>query len=244
MAVRTAPIAIAYRDACNLLFPGRDRGADGFIGDAAHRAQGLGSQHNPRAIVGGTAIERLDYSNGIVLAVDVDNDYEVGNGVRSAMIAKATAEAARKCPYVSFVNWNWMVANGNGGAWRSGGADGPDHNHVSFRNDAINATYDWVAAITAELNPADLGGALTPTAPTVQEDDDMQLIQGPDRGIALVGPGYFRALTDNEEVALAAEMYGDPKFQDNRKYDVAKALALGGRPDDVQLSAIERQDAK
>ena len=186
MAVRTAPIAIAYRDACNLLFPGRDRGADGFIGDAAHRAQGLGSQHNPRRVVGSSAVEELDYSNGIVLAVDVDNDYEVGNGVRSAIIARAVAEAARKCPYVSFVNWNWMVANGNGGAWRTGGADGPDHNHVSFRNDAINATYDWVSAIRAELDGDGLdGGALG-------QDGDVT----PEQDIAL------RTARDNSDMAL------------------------------------------
>lgn len=238
MAVRTAPIAIAYRDACNLLFPGRDRGADGFIGDAAHRAQGLGSQHNPRRVVGSSAVEELDYSNGIVLAVDVDNDYEVGNGVRSAIIARAVAEAARKCPYVSFVNWNWMVANGNGGAWRTGGADGPDHNHVSFRNDAINATYDWVSAIRAELDGDALDGAPLGEdefMPALSYDEQRRLLEFANENRGPTGA------TLREEVVgrLDGMDMGDTRNRiGNLQYAVGLLLARGAADDKALAAAL------
>jgi hypothetical protein len=118
------------------------------------------------------------------------------------------------------------------------------HIHLSgYRRYADDADA-WRAIADVFTDAPSLGGALSAPAPTVQEDDDMQLIQGDTRGIALVGPGYFRHLNDDEEVAIATKMYGDPKVRDDRGYDVAKALALGGRPDDTQIAAIEREDAK
>lgn len=182
MAWYTVPTAKALRDAANILCPNRDTGADGFKGDSTHVGQGLGTQHNPRAVRNGVAIEQLDFDNGVVLAVDLDNDYFPGDPEKSAAMAFAIAEAARKAPHVLFVNWNWKVANGAGGAWRNGGADGPDHNHISFRNDSLNTTYDWVAAIRAELSgdlsSAALGGTQLSEEDDMYTDDDRRRDDG------------------------------------------------------------------
>lgn len=110
-----------------------------------------------------------------------------------------------------------------------------------------NTVKDYWPGVDSAEHPAGSGTILGPLQPTTQPDrdeDDMQLIQGPTRGIALVGPGYFRQLIDDEEVALAGEMYGAPKFKDDRKFDVAAGLALGGRPDDTQVAAIQREDGR
>lgn len=231
MAWRLASALDVLRAEINSAYPNRSKISDGTIGDAAHQSQGSASDHNPwiSGVGGGAAM-------GIVSALDITT--RTGDDPGDAL-----AELVRRDPRTKYVIRDGRIAYGGQGWEPYYGSDPHDtHMHISVRSDpdGYDSTAPWGVAADG------LGGALTQTPQTVKpvEDDDMQLIQGPDRGIALVGPGYFRALTDNEEVALAAEMYGDPKFQDNRKYDVAKALALGGRPDDVQLSAIERQDAK
>lgn len=139
----TAPTLVKLRDAINRKWPERDRGADGFIGNAEHKAQGLGSQHNPRAVVGGEAIERLDYANGVVLAGDYDT-----HPVPSQAEAWALAAAIVAVPGVMFVNYGYRQASG-GGVFNRPGVDGFDHIHVSLENWALNIDPDWDAIIGA-----------------------------------------------------------------------------------------------
>jgi hypothetical protein len=63
--------------------------------------------------------------------------------------------------------------------------------------------------------------------PTVQEDE-MALIQHADRGIAMVGPGYFRPLPPNE-VGPAVAVFGSPHiFGTAAEFDLAKSACIGG----------------
>lgn len=46
MAWRLAGSLVTFRDQLNAAFPNRSKISDGFIGDAAHQAQGSASDHN------------------------------------------------------------------------------------------------------------------------------------------------------------------------------------------------------
>jgi hypothetical protein len=55
----------------------------------------------------------------------------------------------------------------------------------------------------------------------------MKIIQSPGRGSAVVGPGYFRALSD-EQFAAAKILYGTVQTGNDRQFDVWKAISLQG----------------
>ena len=84
-----------------------------------------------------------------------------------------------------------------------------------------------------------------PTQKTVQEDDMAGLIQHKDRGIALIAPGYFKAVTP-EELPIAVSRYGWPKIYDDsqvgaREFDLDVSLAVNGAGGDQQVrSELER----
>ncbi|WP_439693319.1 hypothetical protein ACRQ4B_03610 [Curtobacterium sp. SP.BCo] len=56
----------------------------------------------------------------------------------------------------------------------------------------------------------------------------MKLIQSTNRGIAVVGPGYFRGLKNQEELQSAIKVWGNPIVGNDRQFDVWKAIALQG----------------
>lgn len=112
----------AEADAAN---PSRNKASDGTIGDAAHAAEGKGSDHNPWVISGG---------EGIVRARDITNDPAlnlpaVAERIRAAAIAG-------KLPQVTgggYVILNGRITNENWSGWHE--YTGPDphvsHMHVS-----------------------------------------------------------------------------------------------------------------
>ena len=71
------------------------------------------------------------------------------------------------------------------------------------------------------------------------------LIQHKDRGIALIAPGYFKAVTP-EELQIAVARYGWPKVYDDspvgaREFDLDVSLAVNGAGGDQQVrSELER----
>jgi hypothetical protein len=69
------PCLVTLRDEFNRLAPGRDKGADGWIGDAAHQQES--SDHNPDE-TGRTPYEDADSINE-VHAIDIDKD--LGGGL-------------------------------------------------------------------------------------------------------------------------------------------------------------------
>lgn len=86
---------------------------------------------------------------------------------------------------------------------------------------------------------------LDTTTPNLQEDDMAGLIQHKDRGIALIAPGYFKAVTP-EELPIAVSRYGWPKIYDDsqvgaREFDLDVSLAVNGSGGDQQVrSELER----
>ena len=72
-----------------------------------------------------------------------------------------------------------------------------------------------------------------------EEDDMAGLIQHKDRGIALIAPGYFKAVTP-EELQIAVARYGWPKVYDDspvgaREFDLDVSLAVNGAGGDQQV---------
>ncbi|MEV0650816.1 M23 family metallopeptidase [Phytomonospora sp. NPDC050363] len=59
--------------------------------------------------------------------------------------------------------------------------------------------------------------------------DNMKLIQSTNRGIALVGPGYFRPLRSDEEVHAAVALVGNPVVGNDRQFDLWRSIAYDGQ---------------
>lgn len=93
--------------------------------------------------------------------------------------------------------------------------------------------------------PAGGGGALN-----YAQEDSMIRIQATNRGIALIGPGYYRGLKDAEEVNNSGPLITPPGGTpwhytgNDRQFDLWASMALQGRtPDTDQLNAT-RGDAQ
>lgn len=109
-----APSLAVLRAEINARWPGRDKTSDGWIGDAAHQAQGSRSDHNPN-------------TRGAVDALDVDRDgidvYEV-------------IAAVEQHPSSHYWIFNGLIADRDDG-WVRRLYTGPNphdkHLHVSIR---------------------------------------------------------------------------------------------------------------
>lgn len=72
------------------------------------------------------------------------------------------------------------------------------------------------------------GGGGTPLPPA--RDEDMMIrIQSTNRGIALVGAGYYRGLTSNEEVEQSGPLISAHYTGNDRQFDLWVAMAYGGQ---------------
>lgn len=115
-----APSLVSLRNEINAVHPRRDKGSDGWIGDAAHSARK--SDHNP------------DYAaGGIVRALDVDKD-----GID---INRLLAVAIRD-PRVEYVIWNGGIYTRQNGFRRAnytGANKHKAHMHISIRHTAAGA---------------------------------------------------------------------------------------------------------
>lgn len=93
------------------------------------------------------------------------------------------------------------------------------------------ATYGF-ARYAGERWHFDYIRAYTPvTQPTTpkRKDSDMILIQSPGRGIAVIGPNYYRSLAAGEELDCALAAWGNPIGGNDRQFDVWRSLALTGQ---------------
>lgn len=113
-----APSLAQLRTQINERWPDRDKGSDGWIGDAAHSARK--SDHNP------------DYSAaGIVRALDIDKD-----GINVDAVVTAAINDAR----VAYVIWNRRIyIRGVGWQRYTGSNPHTQHVHVSIRHTAAAA---------------------------------------------------------------------------------------------------------
>ncbi|MEW2376833.1 hypothetical protein AB0883_12115 [Micromonospora sp. NPDC047812] len=76
---------------------------------------------------------------------------------------------------------------------------------------------------------ADVARQLAGNPPLDLTENDMKLIQSPGRGIALVGPGYFRQLRNDEEVHAAVALAGNPLVGNDRQFDLWRSIAYDGQ---------------
>jgi murein DD-endopeptidase len=114
-------------------------------------------------------------------------------------------------------------ASGNGSDWYYG-----PHVHQTLWPGAY-----W-AAPTIDF---ELYTGTTPTPPPKLEDTEMILIESlPDRGRALVGPGYYRKIANSEELTAAAQLATKTLSGNARQFDVWKALCTQGSMPAATLS--------
>lgn len=127
------------------------------------------------------------------------------------------------------------VNQGNTVAWMgsTGQSTGP-HCHEETRpggGHAINPR-DWYANRNASV----AGGGGSPLQPSAYtQEDSMIRIQATNRGIALIGPGYFRPLGSDEEVVNSGPLITPPGGTpwhytgNDRQFDLWVSMAFGGQ---------------
>jgi hypothetical protein len=122
------PCLVTLRAEFNAVAPGRDTGADGWIGDTAHQSRT--SDHNPQA-------------DGRVLALDIDSTGPWPVPFNSLV------ESLRGDARLEYVIWNRRIASRDQGwTWRTyTGSSDPHtgHAHFSARHDHTGntSTADW-----------------------------------------------------------------------------------------------------
>lgn len=123
---------------------------------------------------------------------------------------------------------------------------GQVHLHEELWIDGVRVDPQYYRTHDIPGTPAAAVAAVPITAdPTTEENDMAGLIQHKDRGIALIAPGYFKAVTP-EELQIAVARYGWPKVYDDsqvgaREFDLDVSLAVNGAGGDQQVrSELER----
>ena len=99
----------------------------------------------------------------------------------------------------------------------------------SYQND-----YGQGGASTASLAPTALP---TPDAPLTL-GDTMIRIQSDNRGIALIGPGYFRGLRSTEEVIASEVLMEKHLTGHDRQFDLWASMALGGVVPEIDTASV------
>ena len=129
------PCLVTLRAEFNAVAPGRDKGADGWIGDTAHQSRT--SDHNPD-------------SQGRVLAVDIDSTGPwPGVGVTDFNAFNMMVESLRGDARLEYIIWNRRICSRDQGwKWRTyTGTTDPHtgHAHFSARHDHTGntSTADW-----------------------------------------------------------------------------------------------------
>ncbi|MFB7843104.1 M23 family metallopeptidase [Microbacterium sp. NPDC056052] len=91
--------------------------------------------------------------------------------------------------------------------------------HLHFEVDPGNGQIDPVPFLTARV---------TGLQPTLPLEDNMIKISSPNRGTALVGPGYVRQLTTQEEIDNSGPMVSASYNGNDRQFDLWRSMAVGG----------------
>ena len=103
------------------------------------------------------------------------------------------------------------------------------HLHLSFRRNHSASfsnvgNVDFHALMQGQPSTPAGGGGIPITL-----EDDMIRIQSPARGIALIGPGYYRHLTSTEEVQQSDPIITKHLNGNDRQFDLWKSMALYGQ---------------
>lgn len=130
------PCLVSLRTEFNAIAPGRDKGADGAIGDSSHTSS---SDHSPDED-SDVLRDHDEDSKNEVHALDIDSTGpwpESGwfNNTILALVAreKAEYESATIVGRLKYVIWNKRIAErSNGWAWRTYTGSDPHTNHAHF----------------------------------------------------------------------------------------------------------------
>ncbi|WP_433552357.1 peptidoglycan recognition protein family protein [Micromonospora zamorensis] len=106
---------------------------------------------------------------------------------------------------------------------------GRDASYARGHRETSNAGKIDPSFINLDTMRADVARQLAGNPPLNLSENDMKLIQSTNRGIALVGPGYFRVLTTNEEVQQAVLLVGNPLIGNDRQFDLWRSIAFDGQ---------------
>lgn len=77
----------------------------------------------------------------------------------------------------------------------------------------------------------------------ILKEHEMIRIQSPGRGIALIGPGYFRTLTSDEEVVQSEPLITKHISGNDRQFDLWRSMASGGESADALATRKDAQNA-
>lgn len=171
------PCLVTLRAEFNTIAPNRDKGADGWIGDAAHQART--SDHNPDSL-------------GRVLAVDIDSTGPWPGGVTDFNAFNMMIESLLGDGRLEYIIWNRRIASRDQGwTWRTytGTADPhTGHAHFSARHDHTgnDSTAPW--GLTEEddmlVKKGDSGEEVKFWQMILNEVDDARLTVDGDYGAA------------------------------------------------------------
>lgn len=174
MAWRVAKSLEQMRSQFNTLFPSRDKGSDGTIGDAAHAT--TNSDHNPWVKDGGM---------GVVTALDIT--HHPGEGVDTWTIAEYLRQ--KRDPRIKYVISNKRIFSSvsNPWQWRNYTGSNPHSKHfhvsVSSSKSHYDNTKDW------DLIPKDW-------RPVLRKGDRGQFVRQLQILLGIVADGQFGAGVD------------------------------------------------
>jgi hypothetical protein len=130
---------VKLRDQINRLAPGRSKASDGTIGDQAHQAQGVASDHNPEhPAPPGNPDYQVDAG---------DFTHDPAHGADMALISEAIRRSRDR--RVSYVIYNRQIFNRIEFAWMPYAGVDPhtNHMHVSVNDTFHDETQDWVITL-------------------------------------------------------------------------------------------------
>lgn len=95
-----------------------------------------------------------------------------------------------------------------------------------FENEGYNFGEAWHKTFRGAIGGS---GPAPEPAPNLSEEDYMIRIQSPNRGIALIGTGYYRHLTSDEEVINSEPLISKHLNGNDRQFDLWVSMAVGGQ---------------
>lgn len=130
MAWRLANSLVTFRDQLNRAYPNRSKISDGFIGDAAHQAQGSASDHNPWVYWDQPIVTAGDFTKDLGVGVDTNRITDELQRSRDNRIKYVIANGWIMSGDSDYQPWVWRR--------RPDGSDYGHHQHmhISVKSDA------------------------------------------------------------------------------------------------------------